>query len=66
MDIDLTTIQYVLLGAIALVSYMIGRERSKRHTNEVIEETIDMLISHRYIRTRIKDGEEVLLKIHEE
>ena len=62
----MTEIQWILLGGIALVSYMIGRERSKKHTDDVIAETIDMLISHRYIKTKILDGEEVMLKVHEE
>ena len=62
----MTEIQWILLGGIAIASYMIGRERSKKHTDDVIAETIGMLISHRYIKTKILDGEEVMLKVHEE
>ena len=55
-----------MLGGIALSSFMVGRNLNRKRHEEIIEDTIDTLITQRYLRSKTVDGEEVLLKIHED
>jgi len=55
-----------MLGGIAISAFMIGKNYDRRRQEEIIEDTIDTLIAQRYLRYKIVDGEEVLLKTHEE
>lgn len=62
----MTAVEWLLLGGIALSSFMVGRNLNRKRHEEIIEDTIDTLITQRYLRSKTVDGEEVLLKIHEE
>ena len=55
-----------MLGGIAISAFMVGKSYDRRRQEEIIEDTIDTLIAQRYLRYKIVDGEEVLLKTHEE
>ena len=62
----MTLIEWLLLGGVAISAFMVGKSYDRRRQEEIIEDTIDTLIAQRYIRYKIVDGEEVLLKNHED
>lgn len=62
----MTIIEWLLLGGLVISSFMAGLNLNRKRHDEIIEDTIDALVSQRYIRSKTVDGEEVLLKIHEE
>jgi len=53
----LTITQWLLLGGIAVVSFMLGRDTSRHETEEVIEATILSLIKQRIVKAKLVDGE---------
>jgi hypothetical protein len=66
MDTTLTLIQWLLLGGIALTSFMVGRSFSHNETSEIIDQTILSLIKQRMLKARMVDGEYELYEYDEE
>ena len=53
----LTITQWLLLGGVAVVCFMLGRDTSRHETEEVIEATILSLIKQRIVKAKLVDGE---------
>ena len=63
--IDYQILMWILLFVASGIAYMIGKTRSERQTDEVIDTTITLLIEKGFIKTKIQDGEEVVIRINE-
>ena len=59
--IDYQILMWILLFIASGVAYMIGKSRSERQTDEVIDTTITLLIDKGFLMTTIQDGEEVIV-----
>ena len=57
MFTTLSIVQWLLLGGVAVVGFMLGRDASRHETEEVIEATILSLIKQRIVRAKLIDGE---------
>ena len=57
---------WILLFVASGIAYMIGKTRSERQTDEVIDTTINLLIEKGFIKTKIQDGEEVVIRVNEQ
>lgn len=66
MFTSITLIQWLLLGGIAFVSFMLGRDWSRHETEHVIEQTILALIKQRMVRARMINGEYEIYEYDEE
>ena len=63
--IDYQILMWILLFVASGIAYMIGKTRSERQTDEVIDTTINLLIEKGFIKTKIQDGEEVVIRVNE-
>tara|TARA_B100000674_G_scaffold331936_1_gene277237 strand:- start:632 stop:835 length:204 start_codon:yes stop_codon:yes gene_type:complete len=63
--IDYQILMWILLFVASGIAYMIGKTRSERQTDEVIDTTITLLIEKGFIKTKIQDGEEVVIRVNE-
>jgi hypothetical protein len=59
--IDYQILMWILLFVASGIAYMIGKSRSERQTDEVIDTTITLLIDKGFLMTTIQDGEEVIV-----
>ena len=59
--IDYQILMWLLLLIASGVAYMIGKSRSERQTDEIIDTTITILIDKGFLMTTIQDGEEVIV-----
>ena len=66
MDTTLTLIQWLLLGGIAVTSFMVGRSFSRNETDEIVEQTIISLIKQRMLKAKMVNGEYELYEYDEE
>tara|TARA_R100000657_G_C4606895_1_gene61026 strand:+ start:297 stop:500 length:204 start_codon:yes stop_codon:yes gene_type:complete len=64
--IDYQILMWILLFVASGIAYMIGKTRSERQTDEVIDTTINLLIEKGFIKTKIQDGEEVVIRVNEQ
>jgi len=64
--IDYQILMWILLFIASGVAYMIGKSRSERQTDEVIDTTITILIEKGFLMTKIQDGEEVVIRVNEQ
>tara|TARA_Y100000592_G_C5351044_1_gene258881 strand:+ start:111 stop:314 length:204 start_codon:yes stop_codon:yes gene_type:complete len=64
--IDYQILMWILLFVASGIAYMIGKTRSERQTDEVIDTTITLLIEKGFIKTKIQDGEEVVIRVNEQ
>ena len=62
----MTLIQWSLLGGIAFVSFMLGRDWSRHEAETIIEQTILTLIKQRMVRARMVNGEYEIYEYDEE
>jgi hypothetical protein len=65
MFTTLSIIQWLLLGGVAIVGFLFGRDMSRHETEEVIEATIVALIKKRFVRAKLVDGEYELYEYDE-
>ena len=63
--IDYQILMWILLFIASGIAYMIGKTRSERQTDEVIDTTITLLIEKGFLKTKIEDGEEVVVRINQ-
>ena len=63
--IDYQILMWILLFVASGIAYMIGKTRSELQTDEVIDTTITLLIEKGFIKTKIQDGEEVVIRVNE-
>tara|TARA_B100000965_G_scaffold211833_1_gene176996 strand:- start:6 stop:209 length:204 start_codon:yes stop_codon:yes gene_type:complete len=63
--IDYQILMWILLFVASGIAYMIGKTRSERQTDEVIDTTITLLIEKGFLKTKIEDGEEVVVRINQ-
>ena len=63
--IDYQILMWMLLFVASGIAYMIGKTRSERQTDEVIDTTITLLIEKGFLKTKIEDGEEVVVRINQ-
>ena len=64
--IDYQILMWILLFVASGIAYMIGKSRSERQTDEVIDTTITLLIDKGFLMTTIQDGEEVVVRINQQ
>ena len=64
--IDYQILMWILLFIASGIAYMIGKTRSERQTDEVIDTTITLLIEKGFLMTKIEDGEEVVVRINKQ
>jgi len=64
--IDYQILMWILLFIASGIAYMIGKTRSERQTDEVIDTTITLLIEKGFLKTKIEDGEEVVVRINQQ
>jgi len=64
--IDYQILMWILLFVASGIAYMIGKSRSERQTDEVIDTTITLLIEKGFLMTKIEDGEEVVVRINQQ
>ena len=64
--IDYQILMWILLFVASGIAYMIGKTRSERQTDEVIDTTITLLIEKGFLMTKIEDGEEVVVRINQQ
>ena len=64
--IDYQILMWILLFVASGIAYMIGKSRSERQTDEVIDTTITLLIEKGFLMTKIEDGEEVVVRINKQ
>ena len=64
--IDYQILMWILLFIASGIAYMIGKSRSERQTDEVIDTTITLLIEKGFLMTKIEDGEEVVVRINQQ
>ena len=64
--IDYQILMWILLFVASGIAYMIGKTRSERQTDEVIDTTITLLIEKGFIKTKIQDGDEVVIRVNEQ
>ena len=64
--IDYQILMWILLFIASGIAYMIGKTRSERQTDEVIDTTITLLIEKGFLKTKIEDGEEVVVRINKQ
>tara|TARA_B100001113_G_C20998128_1_gene573729 strand:- start:305 stop:508 length:204 start_codon:yes stop_codon:yes gene_type:complete len=64
--IDYQILMWILLFVASGIAYMIGKTRSERQTDEVIDTTITLLIEKGFLKTKIEDGEEVVVRINQQ
>tara|TARA_B100000927_G_C16459126_1_gene467114 strand:- start:290 stop:493 length:204 start_codon:yes stop_codon:yes gene_type:complete len=64
--IDYQILMWILLFVASGIAYMIGKSRSERQTDEVIDTTITLLIEKGFLKTKIEDGEEVVVRINQQ
>ena len=64
--IDYQILMWILLFIASGIAYMIGKTRSERQTDEVIDTTITLLIEKGFLMTKIEDGEEVVVRINQQ
>ena len=64
--IDYQILMWILLFVASGIAYMIGKTRSERQTDEVIDTTITLLIEKGFLMTKIEDGEEVVVRINKQ
>ena len=64
--IDYQILMWILLFIASGIAYMIGKTRSERQTDEVIDTTRTLLIEKGFLMTKIEDGEEVVVRINKQ
>jgi|TARA_Y100000389_G_scaffold52776_1_gene48645 hypothetical protein len=65
MFTTLSIIQWLLLGGVAIVGFLLGRDTSRHEAEKVIEATIMTLIKKRFVKAELVDGEYELYEYDE-